>query len=81
MKNLCIPLLFPKLPAALMLAREQLADAERDRLVHAHAREYHAAMESMCRERVLRLSEDVQSLEWNHTNGGQPIEFNQKVIE
>jgi len=81
LKNLYIPYLFPRLPEALILAREQLADAERDLLVHAHAREYHVAMEAMCRDRVVRLTEDVQSLEWNHTNGGQPIEFNQKVIE
>lgn len=54
--------LWPELPSALKLATDAFEDALRDRLRQTHLREYHAAMETMLYERVIRLRQDMKDL-------------------
>lgn len=66
-----IPLIFPRLPPALKVARDQLSEAKRDALLHAHSAEYHAAMAVMCDDRIERLQTTLKELEAEHvTNSG-----------
>lgn len=42
------------------IARKQLLDAQRLKLEHAAAREYHAAIEAMADERIERLTNQLK---------------------
>lgn len=48
----------PTKPA--QIARKQLLEAERMKLEHAAAREYHAAIEAMADERIKRLIDQLK---------------------
>lgn len=54
--------LWPSPPTALDMATQAYQEAQRDRLLQTKLREYHAAMEQMLYDRIVRLREDIREL-------------------
>lgn len=50
----------PAVPTAFSIAVSTLEQTRKDRLEHANHGEYHSAMETMLKQRAVRLKQDIQ---------------------